>query len=204
VSACFMGASALGPNKAFAQTTTADSGKLGVGAATVEPLATPILVVDRISAFNAMAVQAAPASAPAFKIVTTSAQAAHDAERRAASVRSRRYSSAAIGTRNKKWSSARVSWYGPGFYGHTMAGGGPLKRNSMIVAHKKLPFGTKIEFSYKGRICTAIVKDRGPYVSGRTFDLGPGTARALKFSGVGTVKYRIISKPKAKKHRHRH
>ena len=90
------------------------------------------------------------------------------------------------------WSTAKVSWYGPGFYGHTMAGGGTLQPTSMIVAHRSLPFGTKIEFSYNGKTCIAVVKDRGPYVAGRTFDLGPGTAKTLGFSGVGTVKYRIV------------
>lgn len=90
------------------------------------------------------------------------------------------------------WKSARVSWYGPGFYGHGMAGGGVLTRTSMVCAHRSLPFGTKIRFSYKGRTVIAVVKDRGPYVSGRTFDLGPGTAKALNFSGVGTVKYKIV------------
>jgi rare lipoprotein A (peptidoglycan hydrolase) len=90
------------------------------------------------------------------------------------------------------WKKARVSWYGPGFYGKGMAGGGKLKRNSMVCAHRSLPFGTKIQFSYKGRKVTAVVKDRGPFIAGRVFDLGPGPAKALKFSGVGTVKYRII------------
>lgn len=93
-----------------------------------------------------------------------------------------------------KWKKARVSWYGPGLYGNGMAGGGKLKRNSMIVAHRSLPFGTKILFKYKGRTVVATVKDRGPFIRGRVFDLGPGTARALKFSGVGTVKYSIIKK----------
>lgn len=90
------------------------------------------------------------------------------------------------------WKSARVSWYGPGFYGHTMAGGGTLQPDSMVVAHRSLPFGTLIEFSYNGLTCTAVVQDRGPYSGGRTFDLGPGTAAALGFSGVGTVQYRIL------------
>jgi len=92
------------------------------------------------------------------------------------------------------WKSARVSWYGPGFYGNTMAGGGTLRPDSMVVAHRTLAFGTRIEFSYKGRTCVAVVRDRGPYSGGRVFDLGPGTAKALGFSGVGTVKYRIISR----------
>ncbi len=90
------------------------------------------------------------------------------------------------------WRTARVSWYGPGFYGNTMAGGGKLTPSSMVVAHRSLPFGTKIQFQYKGRSCTAVVRDRGPYVGGRVFDLGPGTAKALGFSGVGTVKYKIL------------
>lgn len=90
------------------------------------------------------------------------------------------------------WKSARVSWYGPGFIGNTMAGGGTLQWDSMVVAHRSLPFGTVIEFEYNGRTCTAVVQDRGPYSGGRTFDLGPGTAAALGFSGVGTVQYRIL------------
>ena len=88
--------------------------------------------------------------------------------------------------------TARVSWYGPGFYGHTMAGGGQLTHTSMIVAHRSLPFGTRILINYRGRTVTAVVRDRGPYVGGRTFDLGPGTAHALGFSGVGTISYRIL------------
>lgn len=91
-----------------------------------------------------------------------------------------------------KWQSARVSWYGPGFYGNTMAGGGRLTRSSMVVAHRSLRFGTRIQFRYGGRTVIAVVRDRGPYVSGRTFDLGPGTAQRLGFGGVGRVQYRII------------
>lgn len=91
------------------------------------------------------------------------------------------------------WNTARVSWYGPGFYGHTMAGGGQLQRDSMVVAHRSLPFGTRVQLVYGGRSTTAVVRDRGPFISGRTFDLGPGTARALGFSGVGTVRWRVVS-----------
>ena len=91
------------------------------------------------------------------------------------------------------WRTAKVSWYGPGFYGRGMAGGGKLQIASMIVAHKSLPFGTKVQFYYNGKTVTVPVKDRGPYVRGREFDLGPGTARYLGMMGVGTVQYRIVS-----------
>ncbi len=90
------------------------------------------------------------------------------------------------------WKSAKVSWYGPGFYGHTMAGGGTLTPTSMVVAHRTMKFGTKVQITYKGKTVVAVVRDRGPYIAGRTFDLGPGTAKALGFSGVGTIQWRVV------------
>ncbi len=92
------------------------------------------------------------------------------------------------------WQSAKASWYGPGFYGRRTASGAVLTQGMMNVAHKSLPFGTRIQFEYKGRTAVAVVNDRGPYIHGRIFDLGPGTAQALGFGGVGTVKYRILGR----------
>lgn len=109
-------------------------------------------------------------------------------------VRTSSSSARSAGSSSSGWQSASVSWYGPGFYGNTMAGGGTLTPDSMVVAHRSLPFGTRIQFEYNGRSTTAVVMDRGPYVGGRTFDLGPGTARALGFGGVGTVRYRILGR----------
>lgn len=99
---------------------------------------------------------------------------------------------ATVSTSGDGWQRAKVSWYGPGFIGNTMAGGGTLEWGSMVVAHRSLAFGTRIEFAYNGNTCVAVVMDRGPYVGGRVFDLGPGTAAALGFSGVGVVDYRIL------------
>lgn len=90
------------------------------------------------------------------------------------------------------WRTATASWYGPGLYGSGMAGGGRLRRDSMVVAHKTMKFGTKIQFSYKGRTVIAEVRDRGPFIAGRTFDLGPGIARALRFDGVQEVRWRVV------------
>jgi len=92
------------------------------------------------------------------------------------------------------WQSARASWYGPGFYGRKTASGAVLTENMMNVAHKTLPFGTQVQFEYKGRTVTAVVNDRGPHIAGRVWDLGPGTAKALGFSGVGMVNYRILGR----------
>ncbi len=90
------------------------------------------------------------------------------------------------------WKRVFVSWYGPGFYGNHMANGEILRTDSMIFAHKTLPFGTKIEMRYNGKTAVGIVKDRGPFIPGREFDLGPGIAKALGFSGVHYVYYRIV------------
>lgn len=92
------------------------------------------------------------------------------------------------------WQSAVASHYGPGSYGHRTADGTVVRPDSMIVAHKTLPFGTLVEFEYAGRTAVARVADRGPYVAGRTWDLGPGVVRVLGFNGVHSVRYRIIGR----------
>ena len=91
------------------------------------------------------------------------------------------------------WSTGVASHYGLNFSGRG-ASGERIGPYSMIVAHKTLPFGTLIEFEYKGRRAVARVADRGPHSPGRTFDLGPGVARVLHFAGVNTVRYRVIGR----------
>ena len=44
-----------------------------------------------------------------------------------------------------------------------------------------------VTFTYHGRTARAVVQDRGPYVSGRVWDLNQGLAGALGFDGVGAV-----------------
>lgn len=87
---------------------------------------------------------------------------------------------------------AKVSWYGPGFYGKHTASGSVLKRDSMVLAHRSLPFGTRVAITFKGKTVIGTVRDRGPFISGRTFDLGPGVAKALDFNGVQTISYAIV------------
>jgi peptidoglycan lytic transglycosylase len=55
------------------------------------------------------------------------------------------------------------------------------------VANRTLPCGTKVTFRNGGRMVTATVDDRGPYVGGRDWDLNQNTAGALGFGGVGTI-----------------
>jgi rare lipoprotein A len=55
------------------------------------------------------------------------------------------------------------------------------------VAHRTLPCGTKVRLRNGGRQVTAVVDDRGPFVAGRTWDLGINTKNALGFVGVGSI-----------------
>ena len=188
---------AIDPTPARAETAAPRQGVLGLGTETSAPLSRPVSAADKVGTPVALAASAAlvapavKASAPVPKKPVKAKRAPSRSAKRTV-VRAR---AAALLTKlGRGWRRARVSWYGPGFYGHTMAGGGKLKRDSMVVAHRSLPFGTKIEFVYKGRKCIATVRDRGPFVAGRVFDLGPGTARALGFGGVGTVSYRILGR----------
>jgi rare lipoprotein A (peptidoglycan hydrolase) len=85
-----------------------------------------------------------------------------------------------------------ISWYGPGMYGHRTACGYALTTTIIGVANRTLPCGTLVTFRYNGRTVTAPVIDRGPYVSGRTWDMTAGLCAALRhcFTGGG-VYYRI-------------
>ena len=193
---------ALALGGGFASATTADAapkaaevGRLGVGAMKIAPIAAAPTAGERILAGSFAGKDAlvktvarndaplpAPDPAPAASTSTGNSSSSSSSQ-------SSRSSSSGSG-----WKSARVSWYGPGFYGNGMAGGGKLQRDSMVVAHRTLAFGTRIQFQYKGKTCTAVVQDRGPHIAGREFDLGPGTAKTLGFDGVGTVKYRILGR----------
>jgi peptidoglycan lytic transglycosylase len=55
------------------------------------------------------------------------------------------------------------------------------------VANRTLPCGSKVTFMSGGRRVNAVVDDRGPFVSGREWDLNQNTAAALAFDGVQTV-----------------
>ena len=82
-----------------------------------------------------------------------------------------------------------ASWYGPGLYGNRTACGRTLGYDTVGVAHRTLPCGTKVSILFRGRSITVPVIDRGPYGSAE-WDLTRAVAARLNFSGhqtVGTV-----------------
>ena len=97
--------------------------------------------------------------------------------------------------RNPWRSDDDISWYGPGLYGNGTACGQTLTRGLVGVAHRTLPCGTRIEFRNpkNGIVVTAQVIDRGPFVSGRTWDMSHGLCVKLKHCYTGSIKWRYAT-----------
>jgi peptidoglycan lytic transglycosylase len=77
---------------------------------------------------------------------------------------------------------ALATWYGPGFYGRKTACGLRMTRTLLGVAHRRLPCGTQVAITYKGKAITVPVVDRGPFKRGRRWDLTSAAATALGFT----------------------
>lgn len=85
-----------------------------------------------------------------------------------------------------------ISWYGPGFYGNrTACGVVVLEKDTIGVAHRSLPCGTRVTFRHEGKIVVTQVIDRGPYVAGRIFDLTHGACAVIDHCFTGPIWYRI-------------
>ena len=99
----------------------------------------------------------------------------------------------AVAVSKPRWRlDSNVSWYGPGFYGKRTACGMEMSKTLVGVAHRSLPCGTKITFRNpaNGRSATAPVVDRGPYVSGRTWDLTRALCVRLDHCQTGALSWR--------------
>lgn len=84
-----------------------------------------------------------------------------------------------------------ISWFGPGLYGNGTACGHRMTKSLVGVAHRSLPCGTLVTFRHAGRTVTVPVVDRGPFVSGRIFDLTTAACRLLDHCHTGPIEYRI-------------
>jgi rare lipoprotein A (peptidoglycan hydrolase) len=88
-----------------------------------------------------------------------------------------------------------ATWYGPGFWGHSTACGTVLTPATLGVAHRKLPCGTQVTFSYNGASVTATVIDRGPFHRGYAWDLTKKVAKRLGFLAVGAGPIQAVVSP---------
>jgi rare lipoprotein A len=92
------------------------------------------------------------------------------------------------------WSEeGMASWYGPGFDGKRTASGEVYDMEDMTAAHKRLPFGTRVQVYNvdNGRQTEVRINDRGPFADGRIIDLSRAAAREIGMLGPGTARVRI-------------
>lgn len=69
--------------------------------------------------------------------------------------------------------------------GSRTADGSFFDGTQMVAAHKTMSFGTKLRVSYNGKSVVVTVRDRGPYVKGRSLDLSTAAARRLGMVRIG-------------------
>lgn len=86
-----------------------------------------------------------------------------------------------------------ASWYGAEHHRKVTASGQRYDVNKNTLAHKTLPFGTKVRLinPENGKTAEGVVNDRGPYVKGRDVDTSYALAKKLGFVKKGVTKLNI-------------
>jgi len=87
-----------------------------------------------------------------------------------------------------------AGWYGPGHHKKLTANGQRFNMFKNTLAHKTLPFGTKVRLVTldEKKSAVGVVNDRGPYIKGRDLDVSYSMAKQLGFVSKGVVKLYII------------
>jgi len=90
--------------------------------------------------------------------------------------------------------TAVASFYGLPYHGRLTANGEVYDMQKLTFAHKTMPFGTVVRFSYNGKSITGRCNDRGPFIAGRTFDLSYAMACSLGMvdKGVDAVQVTVL------------
>src|ERR1700678_2418904 len=92
-----------------------------------------------------------------------------------------------------------ASWYGHPYDGRRAADGETYNMETLVAAHRTLPFNTWVRVYNLNNNKTVEVRiiDRGPFVDGRIIDLSHAAAQAIDMivPGVAQVRLEIISTP---------
>ncbi len=86
-----------------------------------------------------------------------------------------------------------VSWYGRALAGRPTASGERFDPAALTMAHRQLPFGTRVRITNpeNGRSVVVRVNDRGPFVGERVADVSHAAARELGFVKKGVILARL-------------
>jgi rare lipoprotein A len=135
------------------------------------PAATPAMpAMPAVTAAPEPAPMVTPAPGPARKVIISAAPAAS-------------------GDANE----GKVAHYGAKFNGRKTASGERFNVNAMTMAHKTLPFGTRVKVTNLANKKSVVVRvnDRGPTDPGRIGDLTTGAARKIGMTKAGVVDARL-------------
>jgi len=86
-----------------------------------------------------------------------------------------------------------ASWYGHPYHGRAAANGEIYDMETMVAAHRTLPFDTWVrvyDLDTDKNVDVRII-DRGPFIDGRIIDLSHAAARAIAMIGPGTARVRL-------------
>jgi rare lipoprotein A len=85
--------------------------------------------------------------------------------------------------------SGKLAWYGRKFAGRRTASGEAFNPDALTMAHKTLPFGTKVKVTnVKNKKSTTLrVNDRGPTQADRVGDVSLAAARQLGMVRTGVI-----------------
>ena len=99
--------------------------------------------------------------------------------------------------------TGRIAWYGQRFAGRRTASGEIFNPEAMTMAHKTLPFGTKVKVTNPENQATVTlrVNDRGPTHPDRIADVSLAAARKLGMvrSGVIDAELEVVAAAPARK-----
>jgi rare lipoprotein A len=86
-----------------------------------------------------------------------------------------------------------ASWYGKPYHGRQAANGEVYDMETLVAAHRTLPFDTWVKVTNLLNQKTVEVRiiDRGPFVDGRIIDLSHAAARAIDLIGPGIASVRL-------------
>ncbi|MCU1293019.1 MAG: rare lipoprotein [Bryobacterales bacterium] len=92
-----------------------------------------------------------------------------------------------------------ASWYGPPFNGRAAADGEIYDMETLVAAHRLLPFNTWLRVTNLANNKSVKVRviDRGPFVDNRILDLSKAAARDIDLlgPGIGKIRLEVIAAP---------
>jgi rare lipoprotein A len=85
--------------------------------------------------------------------------------------------------------SGRLAWYGRKFAGHRTASGERYDPDALTMAHRTLPFGTRVRVTNPAskRSVVLRVNDRGPTQADRVGDVSLAAAKRLGMTRAGVI-----------------